>query len=43
MELLRIKMSIIEEAVEGIEGTREGDGSMGMELIKKMRSEMYSR
>lgn len=41
MELLNEKMSIIDEAVEGIESSREGDDSVAVQLIKKMKTEMW--
>lgn len=39
-ELLDKKLAIIEEAVEGVEATRDLSGSIVMELIKKMKEEM---
>ncbi len=43
MDLQDKKMGIIEEAVEGIESSREIDGSLGGELIRRMRDTMYTR
>lgn len=43
MELLEQKLQIIQEAVEGVEATRDISGSLGMELIKRMKEEMWSR
>jgi len=40
-ELLDAKLSIIAEAVEGVSATRDLSGSIVMELIKKMKEEMY--
>ena len=37
------KLKIIQEAVENIEGTRDTDISMGAELIKRMKEEMWSK
>jgi SNF2 family DNA or RNA helicase len=42
-ELLEKKLAIIEETVEGVESTRDLSGSIAMELIKKMKEEMYRR
>lgn len=43
MELLDKKIAIIQEAVENIESTRDVSGSIAMELIKKMKNEMWRR
>jgi len=43
MELLDKKLAIINEAVEQIESTRELGESIGMELIKKIKAEMWRR
>ena len=42
-DLLDKKTGIIEEAVEGIEGSRESDASVGGELIRRMKESMYTR
>jgi len=42
-ELLDKKLAIIEEAVEGVASTRDLSGSIAMELIAKMKEEMYRR
>lgn len=42
-ELLEKKLAIIEEAVEGVEATRDLSGSVASELIKRMKEEMYRR
>ena len=42
-ELLDRKLTIIEEAVEGVEATRDLSGSIATELIKRMKEEMFRR
>lgn len=42
-ELLDTKLAIIEEAVEGVEASRDLSGNIGMELIKKIKKEMWKR
>jgi SNF2 family DNA or RNA helicase len=41
MELLASKMAMINEVVEGVEGSR--DSSIAMELIQKMKEKMWTR
>jgi SNF2 family DNA or RNA helicase len=43
MELLGKKLAIIQTAVEGVETARDTDVSIGMELIKRMKEEMWRR
>ncbi len=42
-ELLDRKLAIIEEAVTGVEATRDLSGSIVNELVKKIKEEMYRR
>lgn len=43
MELLGTKLAIIQTAVEGVESARDTDISIGMELIKRMKNEMWRK
>ena len=43
MEMLEVKIGIIEATVEGVEDSREDDGtSMAVALINRMKEEMWS-
>jgi len=42
-ELLDRKLAVIEEAVEGVESSRDLSGSIVNELVKKIKEEMYRR
>lgn len=42
-ELLQGKIGIIDETIEGIEATRDSDGSLAMDLIRKIRDNLYMR